>query len=94
MKTKTTVWDAASHLKTKKERAAYLASALEEGDSALIAAALGDIARSEGMAKIARKTGLGRENLYKTLSTDGNPELTTLLKVFNAIGLRLQAVPS
>ena len=93
MKTKTTVWDAAAHLKTKKDRAAYLACALEEGDSALIAAALGDIARSEGMAKIARKTGLGRESLYKTLSTDGNPELATLLKVFNAIGLRLQAVP-
>lgn len=94
MKTKTTVWDAAAHLKTKKARAAYLAFALEEGDSALIAAALGDIARSEGMAKIAQKTGLGRESLYKTLSMDGNPELTTLLKVFTAIGLRLQAVPS
>ena len=94
MKTKTTVWDAAAHLKTKKDRAAYLACALEEGDPALIAAALGDIARSEGMAKIARKTGLGRESLYKTLSTDGNPELTTLLKIFHAIGLRLQAVPS
>ena len=93
MKTKTTVWDAAAHLKTKKDRAAYLACALEEGDSALIAAALGDIARSEGMAKIARKTGLGRESLYKALSADGNPELTTLLKVFNAIGLRIQAVP-
>ena len=94
MKTKTTVWDAAAHLKTKKDRAAYLACALEAGDSALIAAALGDIARSEGMAKIARKTGLGRESLYKALSTDGNPELATLLKVFTAIGLRLQAVPS
>ena len=94
MKTKTTVWDAAAHLKTKKDRATYLACAFEEGDSALIAAALGDIARSEGMAKIARKTGLGRESLYKTLSTDGNPELATLLKVFNAIGLRLQAVPN
>ena len=94
MKTKTTVWEAAAHLKTKKDRAAYLACALEEGDSALIAAALGDIARSEGMAKIARKTGLGRESLYKALSTDGNPELATLLKVFHAIGLRLQAVPS
>ena len=93
MKTKTTVWDAAAHLKTKKDRAAYLACALNEGDSALISAALGDIARAEGMAKIARKTGLGRESLYKTLSTDGNPELATLLKVFNAIGLRLQAVP-
>ncbi len=86
-------WDAAHHLKTKKERAAYLACALEEGDSALIAAALGDIARAEGMAKIARRTGLGRESLYKALSTNGNPELETLLKVFHAIGLKLQAVP-
>jgi len=93
MKTKTTVWDAAAHLKTKNDRAAYLAGAFEDGDPALIAAALGDIARAEGMAKIARKTGLGRESLYKTLSTDGNPELATLLKVFSAIGLKLHAAP-
>ena len=93
MKTKTTLWDAAEHLKTKEDMAAYIACALEEGDSALIAAALGDIARAQGMTKIAKKTGLGRESLYKTLSREGNPELATVLKLFDAIGLKLKAVP-
>lgn len=73
--------------------AAYVACALEEGDSALIAAALGDIVRAQGMTKIAKKTGLGRESLYKTLSRGGNPELVTVLKVFDATGLKLKAVP-
>ena len=94
MKTKTTVWDAAEHLKTKKDMAAYLACAFEQGDPALIAAALGDIARAQGMSKVAQRTGLGRESLYKTLSRRGNPELATVLKVFHSVGLRLKAVPA
>jgi len=69
-------------------------AALEDGDSSLIAAALGDIARSKGMASIAEATGLGRESLYKSLSENGNPELATVLKVVDALGLRLTAVPS
>ena len=93
MKVKTTAWDAAEHLKTKEDMAAYMACALEEGDPALIAAALGDIARAQGMTKIAKRTGLGRESLYKTLSSGGNPELATVLKVFHSVGLKLKAVP-
>ena len=54
MKTKTTVWDAATHLKTKKDMADYLACAFEDGDPALIAAALGDIARAQGIGKVAK----------------------------------------
>jgi probable addiction module antidote protein len=94
MKAKTTLWDAADHLKTKKAMAAYLACALEEGDSGLIAAALGDIARAKGMTRIAKQTGLGRESLYKILSRKGNPELATVLKVFNSVGLKLKAIPA
>lgn len=94
MKAKTTVWDAAAHLKTKEDMAAYLACALEEGDAALIATALGDIARAQGMTKVAKRTGLGRESLYKTLSRRGNPELATVLKVFSSVGLKLKAVPT
>ena len=71
----TRTWDAAEHLKTEEDMAAYLEAALEEGDSALIAAALGDIARAKGMSQVARDTGLGRESLYKALSSTGNPEL-------------------
>jgi probable addiction module antidote protein len=71
--------------------AAYLEAALEENDPALIAAALGDIARAKGMSQIAKQTNLGRESLYKALSPDGNPEFSTILKVINALGLQLHA---
>jgi probable addiction module antidote protein len=90
-KTKTKRWDAAEHLETEEDMAAYLEAALEDGDPALIAAALGDIARAKGMSQIARETGLGRESLYKALSPDGNPEFSTILKVVRALGLRLRA---
>jgi probable addiction module antidote protein len=90
-KTKTRVWDAADHLETVEDMAAYLEAALEEGDPALFAAALGDVARAKGMSKIASATGLGRESLYKALSPDGNPEFATVLKVLNSIGVKLHA---
>jgi probable addiction module antidote protein len=82
-------WDVAEHLETKEDLAAYLEAALEDGNPQLIAAALGDIARSKGMTQIARETGLGRESLYKALSPEGNPEFSTILRVFQALGLRL-----
>jgi probable addiction module antidote protein len=91
-KIETFPWDVAEHLETKEDIVAYLEVALEDGDPALIVAALGDIARSKGMTQIARETGLGRESLYKALSTEGNPEFTTVLKVLKALGLRLQVV--
>ena len=90
-RTRTKKWDAAEHLKNEKDMAAYLEAALEDGDPALVAAALGDIARARGMGDIARETGLGRESLYKALSADGNPEFSTVLKVVKALGLRLTA---
>ena len=93
-KTKTRVWDPAEHLITDEDMAAYLEAALQEGDSALIAAALGDIARAKGMSQIARDAGLGRESLYKALSAEGNPEFATIMKVIAALGLQLHASPS
>lgn len=87
-------WDAADHLESRADVAAYLEAALQDGDPALVAAALGDIARSRGMAEVAREAGLGRESLYKALSADGNPELATVLRVVRALGLRLHAVPA
>ncbi len=90
-KTQTRPWDASEHLETEEHMAAYLEAALEEGDPALVAAALGDIVRAKGMAQIARKAGLGRESLYKALSPEGNPEFATVLKVVRALGLRLHA---
>jgi probable addiction module antidote protein len=89
-KLKTLPWDAAAHLKTGEDIANYLEAVFEDGDPALVAAALGDIARAKGMTKIARAAGLGRESLYKALSRGGNPELATVLKVLRALGLKLK----
>jgi probable addiction module antidote protein len=87
-------WDAAEHLETEEDIIAYLDAALEDGDVALVVAVLGDIARAKGMSQVAREAGLGRESLYKSLSTTGNPEFATILKVVQALGLRLCVQPS
>lgn len=92
-KVPTYLWDAAEHLETKEDMAAYLEAALEDGDPNLVVAVLGDIARSTGMTNVARETGLGRESLYKALSLEGNPEFATVLKVIKSLGLRLRATP-
>lgn len=84
-------WDAAEHLNSSEEIAAYLDAALEDGDPKLIAAAIGDVARARGMTALSRDTGLSRESLYRALSCDGNPEFSTVLKVLNAFGVRLEA---
>ena len=91
-KTQTRAWEPAEHLETGKDMVAYLNVALEEGDLRLIMATLGDIARSQGMAVVAQEAGLGRESLYKSLSVNGNPKFTTVLRLVRALGLKLQAV--
>jgi probable addiction module antidote protein len=93
-KTATRVWDATEHLNSDGDIAAYLNAAFEDGDPALIAAALGDIARAKGMTSVARSAGLGRESLYKALSPGGRPELATIMKVVHALGLKLTAAHS
>ncbi len=82
-------WDVVEHLKTDKDMALYLDACLAEGDSALVAAALGDIARARGMSQVARDTGMSRESLYRSLSGEGNPEFATVMKVIKALGIRL-----
>jgi probable addiction module antidote protein len=92
-KTVTTRYDVAEHLRTPREMAAYLEACLEEEnvDAAFIAKAIGDIARARGMAKVARDAGLSRESLYKALSGDRSPGFDTILKVIEALGLKLHA---
>ncbi len=92
--TRTRAWDPAAHLNSDEDFAAYLNAALEDGDPGVIAAALGDIARAKGMTNIARSAGLGRESLYKALSPQGRPELATVLRVVQALGLKLTAAHS
>jgi probable addiction module antidote protein len=92
-KTKTSKYDVAEHLRTPEEMAAYLEACLEEanGDAAFIAKALGDIARAKGMTQVARDAGLSRESLYKALSGERTPGFDTILKVVDALGLKLHA---
>lgn len=67
----------------------YLNAALEEGDSDFFVKAVGDVARAKGMMKVARTTGLGRQNLYRSLSRGGNPRVGTLFRVLDALDIRL-----
>jgi probable addiction module antidote protein len=92
-KTKTSRYDVAEHLRTPEEMAAYLEACMLEadGDAAFVAKALGDIARAKGMSQIARDTGLSRESLYKALSGERTPSFDTILKVLDALGLKLHA---
>ena len=85
-------YDVADYLQSEEDMAAYLEACFEEGgeDAAFIAAALGDVARAYGMARLAKATGLTREGLYKTLSKDGNPSFSAILKVIKALGLKLK----
>ena len=96
MTTKLHDYDVAKHLRTPEEMAAYLEAAIEEsdGDASFIAMALGDIARAKGMTELSRETGLGRESLYKALSAEGNPQLSTVLKVAKALGLQIHVKPA
>ena len=86
---KTTEWDMANHINTKEDVTAYLEAALEENDTALLFAVIGDIARSKGMAQIANDLNLARESLYRSLAKDGNPSFNTVVKVLDNLGYQL-----
>ena len=77
-------------LKDTSEAAAYLNAVLEEGDSALFLLALRNVAEARGgMASLSAKAKMNRESLYRTLSKHGNPELSSLEALLEALGLRL-----
>jgi len=92
-KIKTRPFDMANYLNDEEDVAAYLQAALEDGDPALLAAALGDIAKARGMSQLARDTGLSRESLYKSLSGERAPSSDTLFKVIHAMGFKLTLEP-
>lgn len=92
-KSKTKPFDPAEYLDDSESIAAYMSEALESEDPAFVADALGVVARARGMSEVARDAGVSRESLYRALSTDGNPEFGTVLRVVRALGLRLSAVP-
>lgn len=92
-KLKTHAYDVAEHLRTPEEMALYLDACIAEsdGDAAFIAKALGDIARAQGMTKVARDAGVSRESLYRALSGERSPDFATILKVTRALGVQLHA---
>lgn len=89
MATKTLPFDAARHLASAEAQAGLLSNAMASGDAGYIANALGVIARARGMTEVARGAGVTREALYRALSEDGDPRLTTLLGVMKSLGFRL-----
>ncbi|WP_343292394.1 addiction module antidote protein [Vandammella animalimorsus] len=86
-------FDVAEHLDSGEAIAQYLTAVLEEGNPALLAAALGDVARARGMSKVAGDAGVSREALYKALRADAQPRFETIQRVMAALGVRLVAVP-
>lgn len=94
MTEKLTAYDPASALVDDEEIAFFMADAFETGDAAYIAKALGIVARAKGMAEIAQKTGLSREQLYRSFSERGNPTLKNTLAVMRALGVDITAKPN
>lgn len=90
---KFSTFDFSQHLDNPKTIAGYLDSILEENDAGLLAAALGDIAKSVGMAEIANASGLTREALYKALRSDSAPRFDTISRVLKAFNVELKIVP-
>jgi probable addiction module antidote protein len=93
MPVETRPFDPAEYLESEEDMAIYLTAALETGDATLVADALGVAARARGMSRIARDAGLSRESLYRALSSEGNPEFTTVVQVMKSLGLKLTAAP-
>jgi probable addiction module antidote protein len=87
---KVTKWNPAEFIDTKEDVLAHLEVALEEADMEFLLKTMGYIARSEGMAQIARELGVTREGLYKSLSPTGNPSFETVLKLLDIVGFRLK----
>lgn len=85
-------FDAADYLTDMDEVAGFLRVAIEDSveDPSAVPHALGIIARSRNMSELARRVGMSRDGLYKALSADGNPTWSTILKVTQALGLRLE----
>lgn len=86
-------FDAADYLDSEEAIAAYLNAALEEGDADLLMAAIADVAKARGIAKVASDAGVGRESLYKTLAPGSKPKLETVFKLMHALGVKLTVMP-
>ena len=86
-------FDIARHLETEEDIVEFLAETSREGDAADFIHALGTAARARGMTELARKAGVTRASLYKSLSENGKPQFETIYRVCEAFGLRLVVTP-
>ena len=86
-------WDPAEHMHSEDDMIGYLNAVIDEDDFTVLMSAIGDVARAKGMTQVARETGLGRESLYKSLSSQGNPEFATVQKVLKSLGMQLRVAP-
>jgi probable addiction module antidote protein len=86
-------FDASTYLDSEEMIAGYLAEAAEDPDPRVFLIALGDVAKARGMTEIARRTGLGRQGLYKALAPGSNPHYTTVRKIMTALGVAFTAQP-
>jgi probable addiction module antidote protein len=91
MALETSLWDSAELLESPEDIAAYIEAAFEDGDPSVITHALGVAARAKGMSQVARQSGLSREALYKALTPDGDPKLSTFFSVLKALGMKVTA---
>ncbi|MCL2602661.1 MAG: putative addiction module antidote protein [Treponema sp.] len=82
-------WNLADEIHTKEDVIGIIDAALQENDIEFFCKIIGDVARSKGMAQIARDLNLNRESLYHSLSEKGNPSFSTVVKVLDNLGLRL-----
>ncbi|MFA5640901.1 MAG: addiction module antidote protein [Bacteroidales bacterium] len=89
----TSKFDIADYLDSNEMIAEYLNTVLAEGNEADVIVAIGHIAKSIGMTKIAQETGLSRPSLYKALSEGAKPQFETIMKVLKAIGGQIQINP-
>ena len=89
MAEKVSNFDVSEYLDSEESIAAYLSAIIEENDPKLLLAAISDIAKARGMAKIASDSGLGRESLYKALNAESKPRFETILKVLNSLGVKI-----
>jgi probable addiction module antidote protein len=80
-------FDAAEFLDNEEMIAEYLNAAMKETDPNVFLGALSDVARAKGIARIAEKSGLGRESLYKALKPGASPRFETIRKVIDALGV-------
>ena len=83
------LWDPVEQLAEVEDQIHYLDAAVEDGDPAVIAAAFRDVARARGMSGVAKGAGLTRDALYKSLTKDGDPRLSTLMGVIKALGVKI-----